>query len=168
MDALIRDNARFGWEETAITSVAKDDPLFTVITGDYCGNPCWSGSIWTLINEQAVRAFQAVGRKETACQLAVRTAEAFAGNYAEFLQPFTRSGEGVHRYAWSAAQCVRLVVEVIFGVQYDGFTGKLTAKPLFCPELQDVSMQLTDLDLPDGRKADITVCNGQAEITLRG
>jgi len=166
METLLKNNDRFGWEETPITSVAKDDPLFVIITGDYCGNPSWSGSIWSMINEQTVRALQAAGRQETACQLAVKTAEAFAGNYAEFLHPFTRSGEGVHRYAWTAAQCVRLVVEVIFGVSYDGFAKTITAAPLFCPELQNVRMTLMDLDLPDGRKADVAVCNGQVEITL--
>ncbi len=166
LEALLLDDTRFGWDGTPINSVARTDPLFTAVLGNYNGNPSWSGSVWTLINEQAVRALRAAGRSETACQLAIKTVEAFAGNYAEFLHPFTRSGEGVRRYAWSAAQCIRLVVEEIFGLRYDGFTGSLSAEPLFCPELRGIAMCLEGLPLPDGRIANAKLLDGTVYVSF--
>ena len=151
LEALMRDDARFGWKRTPLTSVAMDDPLFTLSHGHYEGNKSWSGSVWTLINDQAVRALRRAGRREAAGQLALKTVEAFGGNYAEFLDPFTNSGEGVKDYAWSAAQCVRLVVEELFGLSFDGFTCTLRADPLPCDTLRGVTMTLSDVALPDGR-----------------
>ena len=73
LEALLRDPEAFGWGEIPITSAAKTDPIFTTVTGDYTGNPCWSGSVWTLINDQAVKALRRAGRRETAIELAIQT-----------------------------------------------------------------------------------------------
>ncbi len=213
LEALLRDPEVFGWGEIPITSAAKTDPIFTTVTGDYTGNPCWSGSIWTLINDQTVKALRRAGRRETAAELAIQTLRAFSGvinagkngasngrksdtendtvngprndtengagndgksdtaygkmgNFAEFLHPFTGSGEGVKRYAWSAAQCIRMVVEEIFGLRYDGFRGELTAEPSPAEALRDADMALLDIPLPDGRKANASMKKGRVEIEV--
>ena len=176
LEALLRDPDQFGWGRFPISSAALTDPLFTTVAGDYNGNPAWCGSVWTLINDQTAKALIRSGRQETAAELIIATLAAFSGagdrgkaisgqgNFAEFLNPFTGHGEGALRYAWSAGQCIRMVVEAVFGLRYDGFTGVLTAAPLNAGALRDSTMRLEDIPLPDGRRAWAALKDGKVEI----
>lgn len=116
--AALTDDARFNWATRPITTVAKDDPLFTVRHGVYNGNPAWLGSVWTLTNDAVIRALRFAGEDALATELARKTVACFADNYAEFVDPFTREGNGVADYGWTAAQFIRIVVEELGGVAY--------------------------------------------------
>lgn len=164
LDALLKNDARFGWETAPVNSVAKDDPLFTVVTGAYAGNLSWSGSIWALINDEVVRALRAVGRDRLADELSHKTLRAYAGNYGEFLHPFTLKPQGAPRYSWSAALCIRLLIEEVFGLSYNGFTDRVevrTKSDFFAGQ----DLRLEGLKLPDGKTIDVVMQNG--EVTVR-
>ena len=105
--------AEFNWGIRPLTSVALDDPIFQTVTGKYNGNPAWSGSVWALINDATVKALHCAGLHSHAMELSRATVAAFRGNFAEFLNPFTGSGEGVKEYAWTAGLFIRNIFEEI-------------------------------------------------------
>lgn len=153
------DEAAYSPSGYSLPSVSRCDPRFTVVRGPYIGNPSWSGSVWTLINQSVIRALREAGQETRAARLALRTAEEFADNYYEFLDPTDGSGHGVVDYAWTAAQYIQIIVEEIFGVRYDGVTGALTLDPL--PVAGE--MTLEGLTLPDGRVVTVTLKDGKAQ-----
>ena len=112
LNAHLTDDAEFGWDTVPLTGVAKDDPLFTVTTGDYTGNPSWEGSVWMLINDAVIRALRAADQNALADQLTAKTLAAFGKNCAEFLDPFTGKGNGMLRYAWTAGLFLHLAQEI--------------------------------------------------------
>jgi len=165
--SLLTDDDKFNWNLYPLTSVSKDDPLFTTVTGVYNGNPCWSGSVWSLINDAAIQALNAAGLKNLSAELSYKTVLTFAGNYCEFVHPFTRSGEGVQRYAWTASHFIRIVIEELFGVKYDGAAGKISLEPNLPDSLRNDVLILENLHLPNGRRVDILINAGVPSITGR-
>ena len=149
MRKLMMDPDEFNWGIRPLTSVSKRDPVFQIVTGKYCGNPAWSGSVWTLINDAVVKALNSAGHCQESAQLVEQTIAAFRGNYAEFLQPFTGSGEGVKDYAWTAGLFIREIIEEIFGLSWTPDHG-LTASPNLPVSLQKAHLSLEGLPLPDG------------------
>ena len=101
----------FNWGTMPLTTVSKKDQIFQTVEGNYNGNPSWSGSVWALSNDAAIKALKHAGLDKYARELAVATVKAFRGNYAEFLHPFTGEGHGVKRYAWTAAIFLRILIE---------------------------------------------------------
>ena len=161
------DPEEFHWGVRPLTSVSKRDPAFQIVTGKYCGNPAWSGSVWALTNDAAVKALNAAGLREESAELVYRTLTAFRGNYAEFLQPFTGSGEGVRDYAWTAGLCIREIIEEIFGLSWSPDQG-LKAHPNLPEALRDRRLALDTLPLPDGSLARIVIDGGEVrELSTR-
>ena len=159
VDKLL-DNDFFGWDEHTVTSVARNDREFTAVVGEYIGNPCWSGSVWTYFNKIIIKGLKDSGYSELASELAYKTVVEFADNYTEFHHPFDGSGHGVANYAWTASQFIQIIIEDIFGIDYDAVSGIITVKPniptRFCAEKCSVK----GLVLPDGCTLDVTVLNG--------
>ncbi|MGN7786350.1 hypothetical protein ACTJIJ_17590 [Niabella sp. 22666] len=58
------------------------------------------------------------------------------------------SGQGVKRYAWSAAQYIQLLIEDILGIDYNRFTGKLKIIPNLSVSLKNEKPALRHLKLP--------------------
>lgn len=154
---LLTDDSQFGWNTYPVTSVNRTSPEFVVISGNYVGNPCWSGSVWSLLNEGIVRGLVESGEKALAAQLALKTVSIFNHNYAEFLDPLTGQGHGVKDYTWTAAQYIELLLGVIFGLDYDASAGQLTVAPMVSSDLYGQRISLKSHILPNGRAVSVSI-----------
>ena len=153
----------FGWGEHTLCTVAKSEERFTVVEGTYIGNPCWSGSVWTLTNKAVIQALDSCGQQELAAQLACMTIQEFAGDFTEFPHPFTGEGHGVRDYGWTAAQWIQILIEDIFGIDYDAVNGKITVSPNIPSEYRGEEFILENLCLPDGGKLDVHIKEGNVQ-----
>ncbi len=168
VDALLKDltdDSLFQWDTKPLTSAAKTDKQYNETKGDYAGCQ-WYGSIWSLRNYSVVEGLEDIGRYDLAGYLALKTVELFDGNYAEFLDPPDGSGQGVLRYSWSASDYIQLIVEHIFGINYDNFTKTLTISPVLDESLKGQTISLTDLLLPDGGKLSVTIEYGEDAVKI--
>ncbi len=164
--SLMTDDKHFNWDTIPLTSVSKLDKIFTTTKGRYLGNASWSGNVWTLVNEMVIRGLLDCGENELASELALKTVRAFNHNCAEFIDPFDGSGHGVIQYAWTAAQYLELLIEVIFGVKYTA-SGELTVTPHLADEPKDEKISLLDVKLPDGTILDVEIDRGQVTYTVK-
>ena len=158
----------FGWNTYPVFSVSRSDPQFTISEGQYQGNPSWSGSVWTLLNEGIVQGLKDSGYADTAAALAYRTVQEFNGKYFEFLQPLNGSGQGVVRYAWTASQYIQLILESIFGISIDAAAGTVCVRPMLCTELQKGELYAREVPLPDGGTISVSIQNGAASVQTAG
>ena len=102
---------RFGWNHYPLTSVARDDPAFTITRGDrYRFNASWSGMIWSTIVIRVVEALEFCGCHAEADALKARFTAMIerAGEFREFYDPDDGSGHGARDYAWTAAHYIQL------------------------------------------------------------
>ena len=164
---LLLNPDEFNWGIRPLTSVSKRDPAFQIVTGRYCGNPAWSGSVWALINDAVVKVLNSAGYRQESAQLVEQTIAAFHGNYAEFLQPFTGSGEGVKDYAWTAGLFIREIIEEVFGLAWMPDRG-LAASPNLPVSLQKTHLSLEGLPLPDGTNATIVIDDNIVTLNYQG
>ena len=164
--ALLQDHVRFNWDTLPLTSVAKTVPLFTTTEGTYKGNASWSGNVWTLINEMVVRGLLDSGENALAAELALKTLHVFKSNCAEFASPFDGKGHGVEKYAWTAAQFIELIVEVLFGVRYSASKKELRIAPNLTEDLRNAQLALENLKLDADTSADIHIDNGKVQCTV--
>lgn len=155
--SLLTDPKAFGWGSRPLTSVALDDPSFTITHGGYQGNPSWSGMVWSLINYNVVLALGRIGEKALSADLAYRTLQIFDHNCTEFADPFDGSGHGVQDYAWTAAHYLLLCVEQLFGVDYNAWTDTLTVRPNLPSCLSGKEAVLAGLPLPCGGSLEVRV-----------
>ncbi|MBE7066341.1 MAG: hypothetical protein E7385_02195 [Ruminococcaceae bacterium] len=159
VDILLRDltdDSLFQWDTYPLTSAAKTDTKYNETPGAYAACQ-WYGSIWSLRNYSVVEGLEDIGRYDLAGYLALKTVEIFDGNYAEFLNPPDGSGHGVLRYSWTAADYIQLIVEHIFGVNYDSLTDTLTIAPILDSSLKGQTISLKNLLLPDGGTLSVTI-----------
>lgn len=157
MVSLLTNNHSFNWQTRPLTSVAKTASIYNETTGAYNGAPAWSGSIWSLRNYVTVQGLKDIGRYDLAAYLALKTVQLFNNNYHEFLKPSDGSGHGVKRYAWSAAQYIQLLVEDIFGIEYNRFTGQVRIVPNLSASLKNEKLALRNLKLPDDSRLDLEI-----------
>lgn len=157
----------FGWDTFPVFSASRKDPQFTVTEGDYQFNASWSGSVWTLLNEAIVQGLKDSGYEQLAADLAYRTVMEFNAKYYEFLQPLNGSGQGVKRYAWTASQYIRLIVEDIFGIAADAQTKAVSVRPLLCKALRSGELSLTGVKLPDGGTLSVSIKDAEASVSTQ-
>ena len=162
------DNDFFGWDEHTVTSVARNDKDFAVVTGEYIGNPCWSGSVWTYFNKIIIKGLKDSGYYDIASELAYKTVVEFADNYTEFHHPFDGSGHGVYDYAWTASQFIQIIIEDVFGIDYDAVSGTITVKPNVPVGFFGEMCSVEGLVLPDGNFLDVFVKDGKTEYKYNG
>ncbi len=154
--ALLQDDAAFGYHSRwGLTTMARTSCQYVETVGVYQGAPSWSGNIWTLRNEIIITGLHEYGCLEQAAHLALQTVQEFAPGYTEFLSPSTGIGHGVLRYGWTAAQCIQLIIEELFGIDWCAWTGELTVRPNLPKELLGVPVSITGVPLPDGRLVDV-------------
>ncbi len=145
---LLTDPARFNWGKIPLNSVDQQDRTFTITDGKYQGNPSWSGSIWSILNEQAVRALIDAGELALAAELADRTVAAFDNNYSEFLNPETGRGNGVPDYAWTAAQYLEILLKFIFGIDYAAPSGEIAISPMVSARHHGKVIEVSGINIP--------------------
>ena len=163
---LLQDHQHFNWDTIPLTSVSKKDPIFKTPKGHYQGNASWSGNVWTLINETVVRGLIDCNEKELAAELAMKTVRAFHRNCAEFINPFDGTGQGVLQYAWSAAQYITLIIEVIFGIHIDGHTRTVTILPNLTEALKREELSITGLTVLNGVKLDVWLRHAEVAYAI--
>lgn len=144
------DPELFGWGGIGLTSIAKIDENFRVHTGNYMA-PAWCGDVWTLRNVPVVFGLEDIGRHDLAAELAWQTIKVFNNNYAEFIDPIEGKGHGVKQYNWSASQYIQLIIEHLFGIEYDSMLKKLRIIPHIPGELKGKPVSINNLILPTDR-----------------
>ncbi len=167
--AALKDDSLFGWNSRwGLTTMAKNSPEYVETVGVYQGHPSWKGNIWTQRNEIITTGLAESGLDAEAAHLALQTVRTFNGNYAEFVSPSTGMGHGVERYGWSASQYVELLIEVIFGVDYDAWNDRLTVTPHIDPALYGETVSIRNLSLGHGRYAHIRIeCGETSSVSCR-
>lgn len=154
---MLTDDTHFNWSKYAVTSVAKTAPIYTETKGAYDGAPAWSGSVWSLRNEVIIQGLEDIGRYDLSAYLALKTVRMFNNNYTEFVNPTDGSGHGVQRYAWSAAQYIQILVEKIFGVDFDQRKKTIRIRPNLDTSLVGETISLERLLLPNGNRLDLHI-----------
>jgi len=152
----LTDPTLFNWGALPVTSLARTEPDYVEATGRYRAE-AWFGSIWSMRNYAIVAALEDAGVHDLASELAWTTIKAFAGNYHEFLVPSTGAGEGGDRYGFSAAHFIQLVIEHLFGVDYDRMKKRLRVFPHVSQELKGKELSIGNLILPTGEDTRLTM-----------
>ena len=160
--SLLTDQESFNWDVLPLTSVSKKDAAFTTTPGEYQGNASWSGNVWTLINEMVVRGLCDCGEDALAAELAMKTIYAFNHNCAEFLNPFDGVGHGVVQYAWTASQYLELLIEFVFGIDYDAEDKTITVRPRIAKELRNDMLEIKGLQIAEDLFADVVIKENEA------
>ena len=164
---LMKDDDHFNWNTIPLTSVSKKDKIFTTTEGNYMGNPSWSENCWTLTNE-VVRGLIDSGEEELAAELALKTVRAFNHNLSEFINPFDGKGHGVLKYAWTASQYLELLIEVIFGINYDAENKEFIISPKLTKELRDENLALENLNVTEDISISVYIDRGKIDYKILG
>lgn len=163
---LMTDDSKFNWSLYPLTTVSKDDPCFTTTKGFYQYNLSWSGNVWTLTNEGIIRALHDAGEDKYAAYLTLKTVEIFNNNFTEFANPFDATGHGILEYAWTASQYIELIIEQIFGIQFNSFENTVIIAPNLDESLKGEKMSIENIILPDGSAFSVFIDYSQ-EIKIK-
>ena len=148
--AILKDDTLFGYDSPyGITTMAKTCSEYVETVGVYQGYTSWSGNVWTFRNHIIAMGLRESGYMAEAAHVALQTVRTFNGNYTEFVSPSTGEGHGVLRYGWSASQYIALIVEELFGIRYNAWTGEVTVNPNFPAELYGETMSVGNLSVGD-------------------
>lgn len=166
---VLKDNSKYGYyNKYGITTAPYDSPEFCETMGDYKGWTSWSGNVWTFRNEIIAKGLREYGLKEEAAHIAYQTVMTFNGNYAEFVNPSTGKGQGVLRYGWTASQYIELIIEELFGIDYNAWTDTLTVTPNIPEELYGNTISIKNVSLGNGKTVDVTVeCSENPSISYK-
>jgi len=167
MIQMLTDNKYFNWDGYAITSVAKTNPEYNERVGVYNGGPSWKGDIWTLKNATVIQGLEDIGRYDLSAQLALKTVKLFNAKSAEFIKPSDGSGQGQPRYGWSASQYIQIIIEKIFGVNYNKFNRTITIMPRLDESLTGNNISLDSLLLPDGNRLNLSIVDKPEGISIK-
>ena len=162
--SLLTDTKVFNWDFIPLTTLAITDPLFALVEGTYLtGSVCHRGSVWPYANNYAVKALRAAGYEELAATLMQKTINTFAGRYTEFIHPFNNSQNGEARYAVTAAMCLQLVIEDLFGLSYTKGDG-LQVNPCLPECCKQADMWLKGIVLPNGETVNVYIEKGAVRV----
>jgi len=150
MISLLTDSARFNWETWPLTSVDKKTPIFKIVRGHYNGK-CWEGDVWALLNEGVVKGLRESDENNLSAELNYKTLRIFDSKCYEFLTPDDGKGYGVERYGWTAGIYIELLLEQLFGIDYNEASHRLTVSPLLPECLADKTVSIDNLRLPNGK-----------------
>ena len=167
MISMLTDDKYFNWDINPITSAAKTDKSFNETVGTYNGALAWSGDIWTLRNEAVIQGLEDIGRYDLAAYLSLRTVNLFNANYVEFIKPSDGTGQGAQRYAWSASQYIQILIENIFGIDYNGFNNTISIRPNLDGSLTGKDISLEKLLLPDGNRLSLYISKKHDSTTIK-
>ncbi len=153
---LLTNNRYFNWDQNPVTTAAKTDPAFNETGGVYNGSQ-WMGDIWSMKNVAIIQGLEDVGRYDLAAYLSYKTVMLFNNNCTEFIVPSTGLGQGQLDYGWSASQYIQVIIEKIFGVDYDNFDKTITLMPRLAQPLIGHELSLDSLRLPDGDRLNLDI-----------
>ena len=153
---LLTDNRYFNWDQNPVTTVAKTDSTYSEEAGTYNGKQ-WVGDIWSMKNVAIIQGLEDVGRYDLSARLSYSTAMLFNNNCSEFIIPSSGLGQGQLDYAWSASQYIQIIIEKIFGVDYDGFNKTITIMPRLTKELWGHDLALDSLLLPGRNRLSVHI-----------
>ena len=164
---LLTDNRYFNWNQNPVTTAAKTDPVFNETGGVYNGRQ-WMGDIWSMKNVAIIQGLEDAGRYDLAAYLSYKTAILFNNNCAEFIIPSTGLGQGQLDYGWSASQYIQVIIEKIFGIDYDELDKTITIMPRLAKPLQGHELALDSLLLPDGDRLNLHIASDKSRtITIK-
>ena len=142
------------------------DKAFVTTKGAYQGNASWSGNVWTLINETVVRGLLDCGENALAAELALSTALHFNSNCAEFINPFDGSGHGVKQYAWTAAQYLELIVEILFGIRYIAKDNMIRISPTLPEQMKAECLSFEHLPVANNIFLNVKINHGKISYSV--
>jgi Mannosylglycerate hydrolase MGH1-like glycoside hydrolase domain len=148
---ILTNNRYFNWNDNPVTTAAKSDSEYNETPGVYNGKQ-WLGDIWTMKNVAIIQGLEDIGRYDLASYLSYKTVMLFNNNYSEFIIPSTGLGQGQLQYCWSASQYIQILIEHIFGIEYDEFNKTITIMPRLDRSLLGKSLSLDSLLLPDNNR----------------
>ena len=163
---LLEDPAQFDLHgQYALVTASHASREYIETVGVYKGWTSWSGNIWTMRNEIIATGLRESGLNRPAAELAYKTVTEFSGNYAEFLSPSTGEGHGVKRYGWTASQYVQLIIEELFGITDNVWTGTVTVAPNIPEALAGKTIRIEGVPTCRGLLS-VTACLG-TDLTVR-
>jgi len=137
----------FYWGIRPITSISRAEPEYMEATGDYDGT-AWFGDIWTLRNVGVINGLEDAGRHDLASELTWSTIKTFNKKYCEYITPGKGSGEGVKRYGWTASQYIQLIIEHLFGINYNSFEKTIRIFPHIPADILNREIEIKDVIIP--------------------
>jgi hypothetical protein len=167
MISMLTDDKYFNWYINPITSASKTDESFNETVGTYNGSAAWSGDIWTLRNEVVILGLEDIGRYDLAAYLSLRTVNLFNANFTEFIKPSDGTGHGEQRYAWTASQYIQILIENIFGIDYNVFNNTISICPNLDESLTGNDIALEKLLLPNGNRLNLYINKTSDSTTIK-
>lgn len=152
----ILDEEHFFWDSRPLSSIARTDKTFVEAVGDYDGE-AWKGDIWTARNFPIIKGFRESGEYEKESHLIHRTLQAFKNQYSEYVTPTAGTPEGVQDYAWTAAHCIQIAINYLFGISVNTYTNTITVEPSVPKEYFGKEISIKGVKLPDGATCSVTI-----------
>ena len=163
---LLTDNRYFNWDQNPVTTAAKTDPTYNEAAGVYNGKQ-WMGNIWSMKNVAIIQGLEDIGRYDLSAHLSYKTAMLFNNNCSEFIIPSSGLGQGQLDYASSASQYIQIIIEKIFGVDYNESDKTITIMPRLAKALWGHDLSLDSLPLPDGNRLNLHISSSNSgEISI--
>lgn len=163
---LLTDHSYFNWDTYAITSLSKTDPEYVETKGDYQGYTSWMGNVWTFRNEIVIAALNDIGAFDLSAYLTYNTIRSFNNNYAEFISPTDGSPHGVKRYGWTASSYIQLIIEQLFGIEYNYFDRCIYITPHIPQYLYGTTLSISNVHLPNGGNINVEIIKTDEELKI--
>ena len=162
----ILDEEHFFWDSRPLSSISKTDPTFVEAVGDYDGE-AWKGDIWTARNFPIIKGFRESGEYEKESHLIHRTLQAFKNQYSEYVTPTAGTPEGVQDYAWTAAHCIQIAINYLFGISVNTYTGTLTIAPSVPVEYYGREISIKNVMLPGGGSISVSILKTESTCKIK-
>lgn len=157
----------FNWGIRPVTSIARTEPDYVEAVGPYDGR-AWLGDIWTMRNLPIIKGLEYAGKHDLAAELTWSTIQTFHTNYCEYAVPSNGSGEGVHRYGWTASQYIETIVEHLFGIDCDLLNKRIRVMPHIPEQLYGKKITIENLIIPgnEDSRLSISVLQTDADVII--
>lgn len=146
---LLTDPAQFNFGKTALTGIrmgSRRSPFASIVG---------SASVYMLTNLPIVTGLKESGNVPIAAKLNWSVIETFGNPFPGGVEPDKKPQGG--RFGFSAAGHILSVIETLFGVEVDSINKKLRIAPYVPQELYGKEIALSDLILPTGGDARLSV-----------
>jgi hypothetical protein len=141
------DPSQFNWGRFPLTGLARSDPAYDEE----------SGNVWTRKNWPVIKGLAESGREDLSAELNWATIKAFSNNYREFIRSSTGEGQGARDYTQTASHYIQMVVDHLFGIDFDQIQHLLQIEPHIPRALYGKTLSIQNLILPTGAKTRLAV-----------
>jgi hypothetical protein len=177
--AALTNSSLFNWNASAganlfpCTTLAQTDPSYQAYynPGDPIGysSSAWLGDVWTVVNFDIVRGLEDSSRASLAAELMHQTLSLVNNDYREWYVP-DGTPAGSPRYGWTAANYAQLIIEDLFGIDYDAFSNTITVTPHIPSAYRNALISIGNVNIPTtGDKLSVTISpelSGARTITV--